>query len=74
MQLGTPQFDFMYSNIYERNLNSNPDYVTAVPLEFSYLFTAFSIAAQNLSASEITIKSVTIKGLKNKNSATIDFS
>ena len=47
MQQGTPQFDFMYSNIYERNLNSNPDYATAVPLEFSHLFTAFSKAAQN---------------------------
>lgn len=71
----TPQFDFMYSDIYVRDLNTDPDYVTAVPLEFSHLFTAFSVAAQNMSReNEITVQSVSIEGLNTTNTATIDFS
>ena len=71
----TPQFDFMYSDIYVRDLNTDPDYVTAVPLEFSHLFTAFSVAAQNMSQeNEITIQSISIEGLNTTNTATIDFS
>ena len=70
----SPQFDFMYSNVHVRDLNTNPDYATAVPLEFSHLFTAFSIAAQNMSPNfDITVKSITIEGLMNKRSATIDY-
>lgn len=70
----TPQFDFMYSNIYERDLTANPDYVTPVPLEFSHLFTAFNITAENRSTkNSVKINSVTVSGLKNNNSATINF-
>ena len=69
----TPQFDFMYSDIHERNLNTNP-YFTAVPLEFSHLFTAFKITAVNNSSNRIVLRSVTISGLKNNRSATIKYS
>lgn len=69
----TPQFDFMYSNIHERNLNTNP-YFTAVPLEFSHLFTAFKITAANNSSNDVWLKSVSIKGLKNTRGASIDYS
>ena len=66
----TPQFDFMYSNIFITEPINNP-----VPLEFSHLFTAFSIAAQNMSTeNEITVQSVSIEGLNTTNTATIDFS
>lgn len=69
----TPQFDFMYSNIHERNLNTNP-YFSAVPLEFSHLFTAFKITAANNSSNDVWLKSVSIKGLKNTRGASIDYS
>lgn len=68
----SPQFDFMYSNIHVRDLNNNP-YFTAVPLEFSHLFTAFNITAENKSSNRIDLRSVTITGLKNSRSATIDY-
>ena len=69
----TPQFDFMYSNIHERDLNNNP-YFTAVPLEFSHLFTAFKITAANNSSNDVWLKSVRINGLKNKRGASIKYS
>ena len=70
----TPAFDFMYSNVHVRDLNTNPDYATAVPLEFAHLFTAFSIAAQNMSPNfEITVQSVSIEGLMNTRSATLNY-
>ena len=70
----TPAFDFMYSNVHVRDLNTNPDFGSAVPLEFSHLFTAFSIAAQNMSLNfEITVESISIEGLMNTRSATINY-
>ena len=69
----TPQFDFMYSNIHERDLNNNP-YFSAVPLEFSHLFTAFKITAANNSSNDVWLKSVSINGLKNTRGASIDYS
>ena len=70
----TPAFDFMYSNVHVRDLNTSPDYATAVPLEFAHLFTAFSIAAQNMSPNfDITVQSVSIEGLMNTRSATINY-
>lgn len=68
----TPQFDFMYSNIHERDLNTNP-YFSAVPLEFSHLFTAFKITAANNSSNDVWLKSVRINGLKNKRGASIKY-
>lgn len=69
----TPQFDFMYSDIYERNLTTDPDYVTAVPLNFSHLFTAFNVTALNSSSNTIVLKSVTLKKLLDRKSATISY-
>ena len=64
----------MCSNVHVRDLNTRPDYATAVPLEFAHLFTAFSIAAQNMSPNfDITVQSVSIEGLMNTRSATIDY-
>ena len=73
MQKGVPQFDFMYSDIYERNLTTNPDYGSHVPLEFSHLFTAFNVTAQNKSTNTIVLKSVTLTDLKDTKSATINY-
>ena len=69
----TPQFDFMYSDIHKRDLNTNP-YFTAVPLEFSHLFTAFKITAVNNSSNDVWLKKVSINGLKNTRGASIDYS
>lgn len=69
----SPQFDFMYSNIYVRDLNTEPNYVDPVELEFSHLFTAFGVTAVNESNGPIILESVTIKGLSNSKSATINY-
>lgn len=69
------QFDFLYSNIYTRDLNSaTPDFTSPVPLEFKHLFTAFSIGAWNTSDSQITITKFELRNLKNNKSATINYS
>lgn len=71
----TTQFDFMYSNIYERNLNKNPDFMNPVELEFSHLFTSFGVAVKNESQNiKYRLRSVTIEGLVTRCQATIDFS
>ena len=71
----TPQFDFMYSNIYERNLNTNPDFMNPVELEFSHLFTSFGVAVKNESKNiTYRLRSVTIEGLVTRCQAKIDFS
>ena len=71
----TPQFDFMYSNIYERNLNTNPDFMNPVELEFSHLFTSFGVAVKNESKNiTYRLRSVSIEGLVTRCQATIDFS
>ena len=68
------QFDFMYSNIYERNLNTSPDFTSPVELEFSHLFTSFGVAAKNESKNiTYRLRSVTIEGLVTSCQATIDF-
>lgn len=66
----TPQFDFMYSNIFITEPINTP-----VPLEFSHLFSAFYITGEN-KQDETTydIKSISISGLNNTQSATIDYS
>ena len=67
------QFDFLYSNVDERTLprqsKSDP-----VALEMNHLFTAFGIGISNTSEDNITVKSVTLKTIHDKGSATIDFS
>lgn len=65
----TPQFDFMYSNIYTTEPINTP-----VPLEFSHLFSAFYITGENKQDETVyDIKSITLSGLNNTQSATIDF-
>lgn len=67
------QFDFLYSNVHERTLptqsKSDP-----VALEMNHLFTAFGIGISNTSEDDITVKSVTLRTIHDKGSATIDFS
>lgn len=70
----TDQFDFMYSNIEERNLNRDP-YYGEVPLEFYHLFTAFSIsAADNAKFLNFKINSIELIKMNATNSASINYS
>ena len=72
LTLTSPQFDFVYSNVIERNLD-NGDPTTAVPLKFNHLFSAFGFTFKNDSPSSFNIKSVSLK-VGNKAAATIDYS
>ena len=69
MTKATPQFDFLYSDIVTVDPQNAP-----VPLEFKHLFTAFCITAKKNVETAITITKITLSGLHNNKSATIDFS
>lgn len=72
LTLISPQFDFVYSNVIERNLD-NGDPTTAVPLKFNHLFSAFGFTFENDSPSSFNIKSATLK-VGDKAAAAIDYS
>ena len=72
LTLTSPQFDFVYSNVIERDLNDGAP-TTAVPLKFNHLFSAFGFTFKNDSPSSFNIKSVSLK-VGNKAAATIDYS
>lgn len=72
LTLTSPQFDFVYSNVIERNLDNGAP-TTAVPLKFNHLFSAFGFTFKNDSPSSFNIKSATLK-VDNKAAATIDYS
>ena len=72
LTLTSPQFDFVYSNVIERNLDNGAP-TTAVPLKFNHLFSAFGFTFKNDSPSIFNIKSVSLK-VGNKAAATIDYS
>lgn len=72
LTLTSPQFDFVYSNVIERNLD-NGARTTAVPLKFNHLFSAFGFTFENDSPSSFNIKSATLK-VNDQAAATIDYS
>ena len=72
MNLDSPQFDFVYSNVIERNLDNGAP-TTAVPLKFNHLFSAFGFTFENDSPSSFNIKSATLK-VHDQAAATIDYS
>lgn len=72
LTLTSPQFDFVYSNVIERNLD-NGDPTTAVLLKFNHLFSAFGFTFENDSPSSFNIKSATLK-VNDQAAATIDYS
>ena len=70
MTASTPQFDFLYSNIVSTEPQQEP-----VGLTFSHLFSAVYVTARNKdSENNITINKITINGLNNVKSSTINFS
>lgn len=72
LTLTSPQFDFVYSNVIERNLDNGAP-TTAVPLKFNHLFSAFGFTFENDSPSSFNIKSATLK-VANQAAAKIDYS
>lgn len=72
LTLTSPQFDFVYSNVIERNLDNGAP-TTAVPLKFNHLFSAFGFTFENDSPSSFNIKSATLK-VDDQSAATIDYS
>lgn len=72
LTLTSPQFDFVYSNVIERNLDDGAP-TTAVPLKFNHLFSAFGFTFENDSPSSFNIKSATLK-VNDQAAATIDYS
>ena len=72
-QTGTPQYDFMYSEISVRDLNEALDY-TPVPMTFKHLFTAFKVTATDTTKNDFWLTKVTITGLKTTRGATVSFS
>ena len=72
LTLTSPQFDFVYSNVIERNLDNGAP-TTAVPIKFNHLFSAFGFTFENDSPSSFNIKSATLK-VDDKAAATIDYS
>lgn len=72
LTLISPQFDFVYSNVIERNLDNGAP-TTAVPLKFNHLFSAFGFTFENDSPSSFNIKSATLN-VDDKAAATIDYS
>lgn len=67
----TDQFDFMYSDMVERDAASKN--YSVVPLNFKHLFTAISVEVESKTDTKVNLKTITFEGLKNKNSATIAF-
>lgn len=72
LTLISPQFDFVYSNVIERNLDNGAP-TTAVPLKFNHLFSAFGFTFENDSPSSFNIKSATLK-VNDQAAAKIDYS
>lgn len=66
---GTPQFDFMYSDIKVTQPTND-----AVALKFYHLFTAVSIGVENSTSSFVDIEAFRIEGIPCQRSASIDFS
>ncbi len=64
-------FDFCYSEVVNRPAD-NADHST-VAFDLKHLYSAIAFSAHNYTGSSITIKEVTLFGLKNKKSATISF-
>ena len=73
MDTSTAQFDFMYSDVLTVPAESHTA-GTPVNLPLHHLFTALNLRVQNTSGNTIYLKRVTLVGMKNKRSATIDFS
>lgn len=73
MTTSTPLYDFMYSDVVSlAAADHTPG--SSVNLQMHHLFTALNISVKNTSGNTILLRRVTLSGMKNKRSATLDFS
>ena len=72
LNLGSDQFDFVYSDVVERDLD-NGGTTAAVSLNFKHLFTAFGFTLTNDSPSDLKLTDVSLN-IVNTGSAKIDYS
>ena len=70
---GSPVYDFMYSEVYDRYYAKVDQQSPEVPLQMKHLFTAFAFGVSNGTNSEVVLKEFSINGLCSTNSASIDF-
>lgn len=73
MTKGTEQFDFAYSDVVAVDAATRVP-GSSVPLQLKHLFSAFRLTLMNTSGNSVLIQSITLSGMKNRRSATIDFS
>ena len=81
MNLDSPQFDFVYSNVVERNLDTSAgtdisdgtDVKRPVGLTFKHLFSAFAFTLKNESAGHLKLKDVSLQ-IQSGGEAGIDYS
>lgn len=75
MNLDSPQFDFVYSNVVERNLDTSAgtDVKRPVGLTFKHLFSAFAFTLKNESAGDLKLKDVSLQ-IQSGGEAGIDYS
>ena len=81
MSLDSPQFDFVYSNVVERNLDKSAgtdisdgtDVKRPVGLTFKHLFSAFAFTLKNESAGDLKLKDVSLQ-IQSGGEAGIDYS
>lgn len=69
----TPVFDFLYSDVVTQPAQTHTAN-TPISLRMHHLFTALNLSVQNTSGNTVKLKKVTLVGMKNKRSATIDYS
>lgn len=72
LSLDAPQYDFLYSNIIERDLD-NGGGKSSVGLEFSHLFSGYAFTLLNDSPNEFKITDIKLKA-DNVGSAKVDYS
>lgn len=72
LSLDAPQYDFLYSNIVERDLDNGGD-KSSVGLEFSHLFSGYAFTLLNDSPNEFKITDIKLKAA-NVGSAKVDYS
>ena len=72
MSKASPQFDFSYSGVISVDAATHTTGAVQMPLD--HLFSALKLTLINTSGNTIMLKSVTLRGMKNRRSATIDFS
>lgn len=70
----TPQFDFSYSDIVTKDVNSGISAAESVNLPLRHLFSALAVSIQNGGNDVAHINSVALVGLRNSKSATVGYS